>query len=608
VALFGGLAVTKRYYSGATLVETATHGALVLDALTPRGFRLGPLLATTVHVSGATVTHAIWRSLAGVDVLRFEAADLSPVPLLTQTGRRLNAADPVLPGVVVTADPDLPVAPPAVRAMSWSLPDSTTAGVPVAGSATNDGNVDQAWSISGTSGLTVTPSSGTLPPGDSQALSAVAAAAGEYVMTLAAAGATITGNPQTLVVSAASNSIIRPPPFGVSAVSAIGGDSMNEHFFLTCPLYRANGLLGAPLDFVANSAVSGRSIRDIRLTMANSYKDASGQPGFGGLPPLGWLFIPSQGTNGFRGPGSLSVIDSGTQADFLSVIEQGKTFAQHMVIGPITPVVGVTNSDSPWRTLAAFQRAACETDTSGLVHFLDATDVLLDESGGGNPAYFQPDGYHLSPLGCRVFGERWSELLQQLLINQGYPDAPLVTDPADVYPATNQWTTNPTNAGSGSTPTGVSVGQYGTGFVASSAIVAAGVGDPIEVPWLRVLPTALGASGYALAVTMTGNGRAVTAVDPQQFEHIVQLRFNDLQGCRLLESWSQKTTGEKITQKAYLQLDERGETATVTLRLNFYRFGATVGGPIEHAIYLWSAGAASGELGSVDIRCWSLRG
>lgn len=405
-----------------------------------------------------------------------------------------------------------------------------------------------------------------------------------------------------------SEDLVRPPAAGVSNKTALIGDSITEHFFQATPIYWGNGLIGAPLDIIANSGVSGRSINDVATQLSNNYKDGSGHPGFAGLPALGWAIMPCIGTNGWRGAGTGAVVDSGTQSDFLSCIAQMKTYAEHVVVGPIPPVVGVTNADSPWRALAAFQRAAVTADTSGRVHLLDATDVLLDGSGGGNPAYFEVDGYHPNKLGAYLWGQRWATLFSQLLANQGYSRAPLVTDPADVYPAQPQWTTNPTNVGGGSTPTNVSVGQYGSGFTASSSIVAAAGGDSNTVPWHRVTPTALGVDGYALTINMTGAGRTVTTSDPSQFEHLVELRFNGLVGFRLLESWSQKTTGEKITQKAYLQLDPAGMTATAVLRLNFYRFGATAGGPIEHDIYLWSAGATSGSLGSIDQRCWSVRG
>lgn len=565
----------------------------------------GPLVVTPENVSGTATFNPSTATPAPGELVKLFGA--------TWAAAGAASIRATAPGGVVSNTLGVTVAPappPAPTIATLSGDSAATTGVAHSDTVTLDAAADQTYTVTwsrsngGTGSATSTITTGQTSVSASTTWGA--AGAGRTVDFTISPTLTRAGRPLPVTVSGPD--LIRPPASGVSNKVALIGDSLTEHFFQACWFYWANGLLGAPLDVVANSGVSGRSIGDIENELGNSYKDAGGHPGLAGLPPLGWAAMPSSGTNGWRGAGSVASVDAGTQADFLSCIAQMKTYAGHVIIGPILPVVGITNLDSPWRTLAAYQRAACAADTSGLVHFLDATSVLLDGGGGGNPAYFMPDGYHLNALGSYVFGVAWSTQLSQLLINQGYARAPLVTDAADVYPAQPQWTTNPTNAGGGSTPTNVSVGQYGSGFTFSSSILAAAGGDSNTVPWHRVTPTAIGVDGYALTIGMTGAGRTVTTSDPSQLEHMVELRFNGLKGFRLLESWSQKTSGEKLTQKAYLQLDPAGVTGTVVLRLNFYRSGVTAGGPIEHTIYLWSAGADSGALGSIDQRCWSLRG
>ena len=446
----------------------------------------GPATSTILQGQTAASGSSTWTA-AGAG----RTVDFTISPALTRAGRPL---------AVTVSAAQLAFAP--LSSVPYGL---ASAG----GTITNTGSTASGpWSLNVPAGWTISPNSGASIAVGATVNLTITATRGAQNLTLTCSGATITGATQSVT---GIDSIIRAPAAGVSNKMAITGDSLNEHFFLDCWTYWANGRIGAPLDIVANSAVSGRSISDVAAQLANSYKDPGGHPGFAGLPPLGWASMPAIGTNGWRGAGTATSVDSGTQADFLSCIAQMKTYGAHVIIGPILPVVGVNNLDAPWRVMAAYQRAACAADTSGLVHFLDATSVLLDGSGNANPAYFRVDGYHLNELGSYVLGVAWSSLLAQLFVNQGYASAPLVTDAADVYPTTAQWCTNPTNTG-GNPPTGTSVGQYGTGFTFSSSIVSAAGGDSNTTPWLRVTPTVLGVNGYAMTLTQAASGAAPRAM------------------------------------------------------------------------------------------------
>jgi hypothetical protein len=230
--VFGSGDVTVRYFSGAAVVAVGTQGPVVSAAGSPLGINTGPLLAFSVVTDGATITHAVWRSSTSIDVLRLDAADLLLASPVTQTGQRINMADAVLPKVTVRARSALPATSTPVRALTFAVADTAMAGSAASGSIVNTGNQAQAWSITPPAGVTVTPSSGTLAAGATQALSVTAASAGTYSLTLVAAGATITGSPQSLVVSA-----IPALPSGTPAPFTLTAPTTGTHpFVLGYPL------------------------------------------------------------------------------------------------------------------------------------------------------------------------------------------------------------------------------------------------------------------------------------------------------------------------------------------------------------------------------------
>lgn len=91
----------------------------------------------------------------------------------------------------------------ATHLLTFAVDDTGTVGVAAAGSIVNNGNSSEAWSITPPSGVAVSPSSGTLAASGTQSLTVTASTAGTYSLTLVCAGATITGNPQSFVASAA---------------------------------------------------------------------------------------------------------------------------------------------------------------------------------------------------------------------------------------------------------------------------------------------------------------------------------------------------------------------------------------------------------------------
>jgi hypothetical protein len=192
--------VTVRHMAGATISETSTHGPWAMDSLTPRGMTLGPLIASTVNVSAATITSRVYVA-GSTAIFSQPSADITQAAPATLTGRRINIADAVQPKARIKANADLPMA--TTYRATFAAADTATVNVAAAGSITNTGTGAIVWSITPPSNITVTPSSGTLAAGGTQALSITATTAATHSLTLVSAGATITGNPQSIVVDAA---------------------------------------------------------------------------------------------------------------------------------------------------------------------------------------------------------------------------------------------------------------------------------------------------------------------------------------------------------------------------------------------------------------------
>lgn len=144
--------IRVRYYAGATVVEVSTHGPAVPDSANPRGFTLGSLLASTVNVSDATVTHATFApDVGGAEVFRLEAADLVLSASTTKTDRRINCSDVVLQKLKITASAGLPVSSSPSTSLTWAGPSSGTVGV--------ESGDFTATLLNGSGSVVVTPSS-----------------------------------------------------------------------------------------------------------------------------------------------------------------------------------------------------------------------------------------------------------------------------------------------------------------------------------------------------------------------------------------------------------------------------------------------------------------
>lgn len=119
---------------------------------------------------------------------------------------------------------------PVVRALTFAIADSGVVNTNITGSIVNTGTQSEAWSITPPANMTVTPSSGTLAAGATQVLAVQASVAATYSgITLVCATASITGNTQNIVVSAAVATVatITLASTGITGSPTTGTVSLN---------------------------------------------------------------------------------------------------------------------------------------------------------------------------------------------------------------------------------------------------------------------------------------------------------------------------------------------------------------------------------------------
>lgn len=390
------------------------------------------------------------------------------------------------------------------------------------------------------------------------------------------------------------------------------GDSLTERAFGSTPFYWQNALSGAPLKLLANSGHSGQSVFGLIGQIDSDYK-LSTAAGFDGLPPLGVAFVRI-GTNTYRFGASFTTTG---QNDYISVLNKALTYAEHVLVFPVPPIgEGITvEKNTVVPTVNAWLQSYCESESR--LHWVDDCSDLTDVDGNVLTQFFASDMLHMNGAGSLQMAITGKTRYEEILLDLYGPDwqeSRLVTDSADVYPAQDQWTTNPTNVGtdgtfgsgwSGTLPTGWRVETNGAGLAGVCSIVSADVGDPNQVPWVRIKPSQSASAN--IAITMTGAGRTISSTVPDPLEQMIEVRGNNFVNFNDLNLWLQ-AGGQRLTPNARLRWgDSIGLNVRGTLQQEHYRTGATSGSPTNY-IYIAGTTSASGEMGSIDLRCWSVRG
>jgi lysophospholipase L1-like esterase len=399
----------------------------------------------------------------------------------------------------------------------------------------------------------------------------------------------------------------------ISTNTVLVGDSLTAYSY--GEIHTATGinaLAGAPLKVIKNIGVSGDTVQHILDRIHNSH--TASLPGLAGLGVVGWAIL-RVGTNDTRGGSS---INSTVQTAYQNLISALLTYVQRVIVMAVPPC-GPNNggNGSGVNSYNSWLSSYC----TGLanVSFIDDTTTVNNGSGGWATGYEPADGIHYDGIAANRMTLDGAAAFAALVSPYGYPN-PLITDPADVYPTTAQWIDHPmmdgtggTNTiGSGSVPTGWTVTAYGSGLSATSDIVAADIDDPVNVPWLRVTPTAVAvASGAYLYITAGMSGRSITDSDPEALELVVQIRFNEFDGTKFtrLLAYVYGIGNEVMTPRPVYFLGDSAENHVIVLRTACSRPNIKVSSADSYlSIELVAVTAYTGAMGSFDIRRASARG
>lgn len=393
---------------------------------------------------------------------------------------------------------------------------------------------------------------------------------------------------------------------------AFVGDSLTALSY--GPLHPYTWALGiaGPLKPVANCGVASDTIANVLARIDNDYTNAS--PGLSGLTKLGWVMLRI-GTNDYRNGAS---IDSGGYTNYAALLDKCLSYAQRVIVMAVPPVYDSGDSRGDGIPGAnSWLQSYCAGNTR--LHFVDDCAGLRS---GGNwvSSIYTSDGIHFSDAGSYELGIIGGTAIADILASHDYASV-LSTDAADVYPTQPQWVTNHTMSGtggtnalgSGSVPSGWSVSAAGSGFAATSLIVAADVEDANQTPWLRVTPTALGANTGWINTKCSLSSATIDSSYPDALDMMVEIRFNGLDASKFsrLQMYTYGVSNERLAPDSYLRMNTTATiTRTVVARSALRRATA---GRVSHAsasaeLQWRSAGSFTGSMGSFDQRCLTIRG
>lgn len=400
----------------------------------------------------------------------------------------------------------------------------------------------------------------------------------------------------------------------IPANTALIGDSLTDGTtpYSFSPFYWMNGILSGGLKVVANAGKSGHKVQDLIDRVDNLY--TANPAGLAGLGTLGYVIVRI-GTN--DAAANTAIAGTLTTA-YATLMAKLATYASRVIVLSVPPLL-----DSGQNALTQDYNTYLSANyNSGQFKYVDDTANLRDGSGGQNTDYFI-DFAHFRGNGVYQAGVDGAAALSSYI---GSYASPLVSDAADVYPATSQWITNPLMSGtSGTKGTGISgtvvdgfdVSRSGGSVAATCSVVTDSLGD---VPWQRIAPTQSTAS-ERIKVTTTLSGRSISNVDPSSLEVCLQVRFNNFDPGppypglvdRIEIYVTGNSDGERMSEAMFqMLLQSPVINRTVTFRNAVPRWStaaAQSGAKFNFDIVFPSVGfGPAANVGSVDFRKVSVRG
>lgn len=380
---------------------------------------------------------------------------------------------------------------------------------------------------------------------------------------------------------------------GRSNVSFVTGDAVVAGDSLTALSFNSGGYrLGIPLMLfpprvLHNAGIAGNTIKQLVDRFQTDVVAKGAQ-----------IAIIRIGTNG---PGV------GTYQDqYTALFNMLQTAGMFGIFHAVPPKgLGTAGVVAPFVAQNAWLKQQCLAAPTRLA-FVEDSQGLGDEFYNVIPGFFS-DNIHMNSKGVYVEAKAMAPILGNILAKQ---EARLL-DATDVFPtspSSNQYVSNPHMAGSGALPTNWTSSLL-SGATVTTAIVAADAGDPVQVPWLRVTYT--GATGSASAhVARTVLQHPAIDSTIKRFDTVAEVRFNSLDttninrfsygvdvGSGLIAGATVPINGNGIITERMVLRDALQRDTTLTYLANTLRFAFTL-----------EFSGAAGAVGSIDIRCVSVRG
>lgn len=384
------------------------------------------------------------------------------------------------------------------------------------------------------------------------------------------------------------------------------GDSITSQPGIT-PFWWMNGLTGGKLRMIQNAGVGSETLGGTIARIDNSYTAAT--PGLAGHGTLGLVFLRI-GTNNVALGHSLASMQAGYDSLIASIL----SYAQRCVVLSVPPYA----SDTLPGQYNGYLSSVCAANPSRLLYIDDCVDMRTGDVQNGS--YFV-DGVHFNSLGTITAANAAvaSSGLQSWLGN--YSPFALVTDPAAVYPAQDQWVTNPTMTGTGGTKGAGFTGSLadswsiaGVGGTPPTGVcskVAADGADANQTTWQRVAISTFGNSS-SFQVTTALSGRTISGSDPNTLDVGLELRLNSVDTLAAC-NWRievQDSSAGLLCPPSYLNSQDVGTLtqSSVIVRSAIPRDNTHSGVSATLLIYCQSLNGGAGPYGSFDFRSVGVRG
>lgn len=391
-------------------------------------------------------------------------------------------------------------------------------------------------------------------------------------------------------------------PAGKSGRIVVAGDSLTDMAGSFAGYRWGLPLIGSPLLISYNAGVFSNTIEDLINRWATTVLAYN--------PDIVMIRI---GTNS----GNVPTATWQAQYDWLisSLLENGIFGVFHAVpprAGTLVP-----------RAMSDYLSTACAAHLGHLVFIDDSVDLGYSDYSY-NPAYYIVDGVHMSDLGEYSQGKRMATVLRNVF-QKIDPRIKVGTDTYEQSTSSNQYLRNPLFTGTGGTLSGVTgvapthwtIARSGAGTAVTSSIVAADPGDSVQIPWLRLTPTAVGGADHEISVYSDTIHPAFLAdmSDVKRFDLVTECRLAACNGAVWKNIEQQGTAGSAYVAPAngFGMVGCGILNETITLRTSLARDFkqepvAIAANSLRYLLRFTFQGASAGGIGSIDLRCASVRG